>query len=89
MVVRCVKDCPFYLRISKRSASQYWQVVSLTEDHICHRTPRNRQAKTEWLAKQFIPMLRHTPEMKPKGLIAEAVNKWGVRLTHDQAYRAK
>lgn len=27
--------------------------------------------------------------MKTKGLIVESIEKWGVKLTHDQAYRAK
>jgi hypothetical protein len=27
--------------------------------------------------------------MKPSGLIALAIDKWGVKLSHDQAYRAK
>jgi hypothetical protein len=33
--------------------------------------------------------LRVTPDMKPKGLVAEAIDKWGVKLSQDQAYRAK
>ncbi|XP_058765307.1 uncharacterized protein LOC131638779 [Vicia villosa] len=81
IVVKCEKDCPFHMRFSKRVANQCWQLVSLTDDHTCHRTARNRQAKTEWLAKKFIPLLRHTPEMRPKGLIAEALEKWGVKLS--------
>ncbi|XP_058757121.1 uncharacterized protein LOC131630348 [Vicia villosa] len=52
-------------------------------------TPRNRQAMTDWLAQKLVNTLRHTPEMKTKGLIAERVEKWGVNLSVDQAYRAK
>nr|XP_027186490.1 uncharacterized protein LOC113784480 [Cicer arietinum] len=53
------------------------------------RRAKNKQDKTEWLAKKFVPMLRHTPEMKPNGLIVEALDKWGVKLSKYQAYRAK
>ncbi|XP_058726237.1 uncharacterized protein LOC131597563 [Vicia villosa] len=77
------------MRFSKRVGNQFWQLVSLTNDHTCRRTAKNRQAKTEWLAKKFIPILRHTPEMRPKGLIAESFEKWGVKLSSAQAYRAK
>ncbi|XP_058783420.1 uncharacterized protein LOC131658103 [Vicia villosa] len=77
------------MRFSKRVGNQYWQLVSLTNDHTCRRTAKNRQAKTEWLAKKLIPILRHTPEMRPKGLIAESFEKWGVKLSSAQAYMAK
>ncbi|XP_020230608.1 uncharacterized protein LOC109811316 isoform X2 [Cajanus cajan] len=53
MVIRCVKDCPFNIRVSKSEHHEYWQVVSLYENHTCHRTAKNRQAKTEWLARKF------------------------------------
>jgi hypothetical protein len=89
VVVRCDMNCPFYMRFSKRVGNEYWQLVSFSDDHTCHRTAKNRQATTEWLAKKFIPLLRHTPEMRPKGLIAEALENWGVKLSSAQAYRAK
>jgi hypothetical protein len=71
MVVRCEKDCPLYIRFSKRSAIDFWQIVNVNENHKFQRTPRNRQAMTEWLAKKFIPTLIHTPGLWTKGLIAE------------------
>lgn len=89
IVVRCEDECPFHMRFSKRASNQYWKLVSLTDEHTCHRTARNRQAKTEWLGKKFIPLLRHTLEMRPKGLVVEALEKWGVKLSSAQAYRAK
>jgi hypothetical protein len=89
MIVKCTKECPFHLRFSKRIGSNCWQITSFTEEHTCHRTGKNRQAKTEWLAKRFVHTLRHTPEMKPKALIVECKQKWGVQLSRDQAYRAK
>ncbi|XP_073227078.1 uncharacterized protein [Cicer arietinum] len=89
IIVRCEPKCPFYMRISKRTSNEYWQLVSFTDDHTCHRRAKNRQAETEWLTKKFVPMLRHTPKMKPKGLIVETLDKWGVKLSTYQAYRAK
>ncbi|XP_058741784.1 uncharacterized protein LOC131614177 [Vicia villosa] len=89
VVVKCMEGCPFYIRFSLRTTNQFWQLVSFTNRHSCHRTPRNRQVTTVWLAQKFVNTLRHTPEMKTKGLIAEAMEKWGVKLSVDQAYRAK
>ncbi|XP_058733914.1 uncharacterized protein LOC131605589 [Vicia villosa] len=89
MVVKCMDGCKFYMRITKRVGNQFWQVVSLIDEHTCYRTAHNRQAKTTWLAKKFAHILRHSPDMKPVGLIAEAVDRWGVKLSHDKAYRAK
>ena len=34
-------------------------------------------------------LLMHSPNMKLKALVAYAVEKWGFRLSMDQAYRAK
>lgn len=33
-------------------------------------------------------MLKHTPHIKPSGLIAEVFDKWGVKLNIFQAYKA-
>ncbi|XP_058752673.1 uncharacterized protein LOC131625861 [Vicia villosa] len=89
VVVRCMDGCPFYIRFSMRTGNIFWQLISLTETHSFQRTPKNRQATTEWLGRKFMYMLRHSPEMRCKGLIAEALQKWGVKLSKDQAYRAK
>ncbi|XP_058733206.1 uncharacterized protein LOC131604807 [Vicia villosa] len=89
MVVRCMEGCPFYMRFSMRTNNLFWQLVSFTNEHSCYRTPKNRQAKTNWLARNFVYTLRHSLDMKTKGLIAEAMLKWGVKLSSDQAYRAK
>nr|XP_012571603.1 uncharacterized protein LOC105852195 [Cicer arietinum] len=89
IIVRGEPGCPFYMRISKRTSNEYWQLVSFTDDHTCHRRAKHRQAKTKWLANNFVPVLRQTPEMKSNGLIVEALDKWGVKLSTYQAYRAK
>ncbi|GAU28892.1 hypothetical protein TSUD_293440 [Trifolium subterraneum] len=90
MVVKCDHSgCPFHVRISKRIRNPFWQIVSFIDEHACPRTPRNRQAKTNYLAKKIVSTLRHTPEMKVNGLIALAIEKWGVKLSHDQTYWAK
>ncbi|CAK8544172.1 unnamed protein product [Lathyrus sativus] len=81
LVREAVKD---YLMDMKKN-----QVVSLIDEHRCCRTPKNRQAKPGWLAKRFTNILRYNPNMKPVGLIDESFDRWGVKLSHDQAYRAK
>lgn len=83
MVVRCIDECKFYMRIGKRVGNQYWQVVSLNDEHICQRTTQNRQAKIEWLGKKFSHILRYTSDMKPTRLVALSFDKWGVKLSSD------
>ncbi|KAI5395136.1 hypothetical protein KIW84_061653 [Lathyrus oleraceus] len=68
MIVRCIDEYKIYMGIGKKFGNQYWQVVNLYDEHNCHRTTQNRQAKIEWLGKQFIHILRHTLDMKPVGL---------------------
>lgn len=89
LVVKCLPTFSYNMLIAKRDGSQYWQVTSLKPDHECVLTAGNTQAKTEWLAKKFIPLIRHTPNIKPSGLADEAFTRWNVSLNHFQAYRAK
>ncbi|XP_058753245.1 uncharacterized protein LOC131626444 [Vicia villosa] len=88
VVVKCQLNCPFHMLVAKRSGSQYWLVTSLKPNHECVRSVGNKQAKTKWLAKKFIPLIRHTPHIKPSGLADEAFLRWNVKLNHFQAYRA-
>ncbi|KAI5401298.1 hypothetical protein KIW84_065951 [Lathyrus oleraceus] len=81
--------CKFYMRNSKSAGNQFCQVASLVDEHKCHRIAHNRQAKTTWLTKKFAHILKHIPDMKPMGLIIEVVDRWGVKLSHDQTYKAK
>lgn len=73
IVANLMKECHFHMRFSKRIASRYWQIVSFSDEHIYHRTHRNRQTEIEWLAKKFISTLRHTPGMKTNGLIVDGL----------------
>ena len=61
----------------------------MNKDHECVRSSGNKQAKFEWLAKKFIPLIRHTPHIKPSGLAYEALERWNVKLNNSQAYRDK
>ncbi|KAI5420325.1 hypothetical protein KIW84_044202 [Lathyrus oleraceus] len=59
----------------KRIDNHFWQVVTLIEDHTCHKTADNKSAKTKQLANKFASILRHNPHMKPLGLRAEAIER--------------
>ncbi|CAK8569806.1 unnamed protein product [Lathyrus sativus] len=63
--------------------------MSLIEEHTCHKTANNISTKTSGLLKGLPTLLHIVPIGKPAVLIAEAVEKWGVKLFHDQEYRAK
>ncbi|XP_058783131.1 uncharacterized protein LOC131657786 [Vicia villosa] len=89
IVVNCEEGCNYHMRFSKRAGNQFWQITSLYEEHACVRTAYKRQSKTGWLAKQFVHIFIHTPNMKPAGLIAIEIERWGVNLSTDQTYRAK
>lgn len=52
-------------------------------------TPKNRQAKDEWLAKKFAHILRYNPNMKPLRLQDEVMDIRGVKWSFDQAYITK
>lgn len=75
IMVKCIDGCKFYMRFIKRIGNQFWQVVTLIEDHTCQRTNDNRSAKTKWLTNKFASILRHSPSMKPSGLRVEVVER--------------
>lgn len=77
------------MRVRKRIGNHFSQIVTLIEDHTCHMTTANKSDKTKWLSNRFANILRHSPHMKPPGFIAEAVERWGVKISYDHAYRAK
>ena len=89
VVAQCVEDCPFYLRVSKTETRPYFMLVTFVDEHNCHRTASNRQAKTRFLARKFMPILRCSAEIKVNTLIEVARLRWGILITRHKAYRAK
>lgn len=80
VVVKCFPTCPFHTLGVKRSRSRYWQATSLKPDHKCVRPAWNKQAKTKWLAKKCISLIRHTPHIKPTSLVTEVFDRWNVNI---------
>lgn len=42
VVINCMEDCKSYMKISKRDENQFWQVVSIFDEHTCHRITHNK-----------------------------------------------
>lgn len=76
------------MRITKMVWNQYLKVSSLIDENTFCRNPCKRQEKTKALANKFAHILRHSPAMKQVGFIAKSIDRWGLKLSHDQAYRA-
>ena len=89
IVVKCVEKCPFYMRVSRTDTRQYWLLVTFDNNHDCCRSAENRQAKTKYLARKFMPVLRHTPEIKVQSLIEVGRLRWGILIGWWKAYMAK
>lgn len=58
-------------------------------EHNCHRIAKNRQIKTNLLTHKIGYTLRHCHDIKSRGLMGEAIQKWGVKLKKDLAYQGK
>lgn len=89
VVVICELECPFYLRVSKTPTKFVWQVVSFDPSHTCCKTSTIRQAKSEFFAKKFMPILRHAPNIKVSALIEEVRVRWEIVLGRFKAYMSK
>lgn len=68
---------------------QYWQIMSIIDEHTCHKTAHNRNRKTGWLINKFSDILKHNSYIKLSSLIDESIEIWGVKVSYNQAYRAK
>lgn len=64
LIVKCMKDCSFYMKFSKRNAIDYLKVLSFTKDHTCNETPKHGQVKAECLDKKFFFTLKRTPNIE-------------------------
>lgn len=47
IMVKHTDGYKFYMRFSKRIDNQFWHVVTLIEDHTCHKTADNKSTKTK------------------------------------------
>ncbi|KAI5393450.1 hypothetical protein KIW84_060544 [Lathyrus oleraceus] len=52
-------------------------------------TAHNTNVKTTWLAKKIANVPRHNPYIKPTGIVAESLKRWGVKISQDETYREK
>ncbi|XP_057452787.1 uncharacterized protein LOC130744635 [Lotus japonicus] len=89
VVIKCEGECPFYCRLSKYEQNNFWQIVSLVDEHSCYRTSKNRHARPKLLAKKLMQTIRHNPGMKCKSVVAEGQLRWGVVLNRFQASRIR
>ena len=83
---RVVVVCEMSILFENKKNS-YKKVTSFVNEHVCARSSINRQAKTKFLVKQFMPILRHTLSIKITSLVEEARLRWGIYLGKWKAYR--
>lgn len=77
IIIKCMEGCPFHIRMDKSSNKSYYHIVSLEAIDTCHKTTRNKQAKTKLLAKKnVVSLFSHTQNVKLGVLQDEAKTRW-------------
>lgn len=90
-VCKRIDSCPFRLRASWRSGT--WYVHKFDAEHTCNRDlgsigARNvrAQAVTAYFARK---MRRQGSIMKPRDIMAELLQVFGIRASYSVAFRAR
>ncbi|XP_050235062.2 uncharacterized protein LOC126683258 [Mercurialis annua] len=87
---RCAPGCTWRLYASRKLSSTSFKITGLDNKHMCQRAAKNRQATSEWVAKEFIQKFRRQPSYKPRYMEADLREKYyGLVVPTSCCYRAK
>ncbi|XP_050219968.1 uncharacterized protein LOC126670310 [Mercurialis annua] len=87
---RCAPGCSWRLYASRTKSCTSFRITGLNNEHMCQRASKNRQATSEWVAKEFLQKFRRQPSYKPKFMVGDLRAKYsGLVVPISCCYRAK
>ncbi|XP_050227587.1 uncharacterized protein LOC126677148 [Mercurialis annua] len=86
----CSDGCIWRLYASRINSEKTFRIRKLESKHTCHRALINRQATSEWVAKEFIQRFRRNPSYAPNDMILDIKQKYnGLTVSKSTCYRAR
>ncbi|KAL6642587.1 hypothetical protein ACP70R_020768 [Stipagrostis hirtigluma subsp. patula] len=92
VTVKCVAEgCTWRLHASESSRSKKFVIKKMTDEHTCGggSGEGQRRATRQWLTTIIKEKLHDNPMLKPKDLVKEIYEQYGVTLTYSQVWRGK
>lgn len=92
VTVKCkAEGCPWRIHASKLSTTQLICIKKMTPTHTCEGTvvTTGHQATRSWVASIIKEKLRVFPNYKPKDIVNDIKQEYGIQLNYFQAWRGK
>lgn len=86
-----VKDCPWSIRAVKLPNADTFIIRSLEGTHTCGKNTqiRHNQASVDWIMNFIEERLRDNIHYKPKEILHDIYQQYGITIPYKQAWRAK
>uniref|UniRef100_A0A0A9D615 PB1 domain-containing protein n=1 Tax=Arundo donax TaxID=35708 RepID=A0A0A9D615_ARUDO len=93
VTVKCAAEggCTWRLHASESSRNKKFVIKKMTDEHTCGggSGAGQRRATRQWLTTIIKDKLNDNPLLKPKDLVKELYEEYGVTLTYSQVWRSK
>ncbi|GJN05186.1 hypothetical protein PR202_ga22795 [Eleusine coracana subsp. coracana] len=93
VTVKCAAEggCSWRLHASESSRSKKFVIKKMTDEHTCGggSGEGQRRATRQWLTTIIKEKLHDNPMFKPKELVKELYDEYGVTTTYSQVWRGK
>ncbi|XP_074569300.1 uncharacterized protein LOC141825940 isoform X1 [Curcuma longa] len=90
VTVKCAEEtCPWRIHASETSSKLKFIIKKMTDVHTCDGGNGQRKATRQWLTKIIKERLHCSPQSKPKDLVREIYEDFGVNLTYSQVWRGR
>ncbi|KAK8520252.1 hypothetical protein V6N13_031286 [Hibiscus sabdariffa] len=92
VTVKCkVEGCPWRIHASRLSTTQLICIKKMNPTHTCGGASLTggHQATRSWVASIIKDRLKDFPDYKPKDIVNDIKQEYGIQLNYSQAWRAK
>ncbi|XP_018441735.1 uncharacterized protein LOC130507350 [Raphanus sativus] len=93
VTVRCkAEGCPWRIHASRLSTTQLICIKKMTPSHTCEGAGggvSGLQTSRSWVASIIKEKLRVFPDYKPKDIVSDIKEEYGIQLNYFQAWRGK
>lgn len=92
VTVKCkAEGCPWRIHASRLSTTQLICIKKMTPTHTCEGSvvTNGHHATRSWVASIIKDKLRDFPNYKPKDIVSDIKQEYGIQLNYYQAWRGK
>ncbi|KAH6771697.1 hypothetical protein C2S51_010101 [Perilla frutescens var. frutescens] len=86
---KCIPQCGWRCYGSLVKKDGTFVIKSLSGDHKCPREMNNKQATSEWIAREYLNKFRMRPNMSVKELELDIMSRFACEVTPWRLYKAK